>query len=387
MISVESPTGVVYGQAAQADDAQKIAVDQLLDILAKANSTVVSTFAVLEARGAKVPTGATESYNKGLIAAAEAAQLKDATKYTEAKEKILEAMKYMKKAMVDASSDLNKVETSEENETSMVAGIEDATKRLNITARKLYDLAEMANAPGINASNLNKKIASVSESLLKIKGHISAGNLSQVTSEINVSKRAIGDAMSELNKIIEVEKKNQTEHFVNMTEKRLLKISDLVTKLIDKQNIPPGLKNATMNRIENSLQNSQKKIEALRILLKEGDVNQAIARLHEVLANLENMTSEADAQKPGTSKLLGEINRLEATVDMLENQARLLSKKGVDTSAVLAKLQEARNLISQAVESLKGGNNEASKDSCNQANDIVKEIEMFMTQLDKKPKK
>jgi hypothetical protein len=193
--------------------------------------------------------------------------------------------------------------------------------------------------------------------------------------------------MSELNKIIEIEKKNQTEHFVNMTEKRLLKISDLVIKLIDKQNIPPGLKDAIKNRIENSLQNSQKKIEALLILLKEGNVNQTIAGLHEVLANLENMTSEADVQKPGTSKLLGEINRLEATIDMLENQARLLLKKGVDTSAVLAKLQEARNLISQAVESLKGGNNEASKNLWNQANDIAKETEMFMTQLNKKPKK
>ncbi|MHA1632855.1 MAG: hypothetical protein ACTSXC_08640, partial [Candidatus Freyarchaeota archaeon] len=263
------PIQIGYGQATPMENGQ-IAVDKLLELFDRANATLIEIFAKLEARGVTIPEEALNNYEMGLAAAKEAILLRDEGKYTEAKEKILEAMQHLRNVTLSVADDLEEVETPEEKEAREAVGIEAAIERIQAIIEKLREIAENAAARGINASQIMERLGNLTELLMRIKGHIEAGNISEAAREKEMSQGWFGEAMAALKPIIEAHKAHQAERFLNTTEERLTRISSRINDVLSGLPIPEHVRNMITQNIGRGIKTAQSKIAEVRSLLREG---------------------------------------------------------------------------------------------------------------------
>jgi len=290
----------------------------------------------------------------------------------------------MKQAMRSIEEAFGEVETEEEEEISVAYGILETASRLNNTINRLEDIAEEAEASGINASAVRTRLALLRERLLRLRERIIAGNLTEAAGELNSSRLILGQVMAALNAIKKAYRTNQTIHFLDIIEKRLLRTYEVVSKHIENSEIPGWAKNLTAEHTKHGLQIGINRILTLRTLLLEGKLNETIAQLQELKDNLAEVLSEAEKYTPQIGKILSDIYESEVSLSMYENMTEMLSEKGINTSIVQSKIQEARNLVSEGIDALEEGNVTLARDNFNQAADLVREIRVLLAQIREK---
>jgi len=378
------PIKMGYGQAAPTETEQN-AVNKLLELFDRANTTLTEIFAKLEARGITIPEEVLNNYDKGLATAKEAIQLRDEGKYAEAKEKILEAMQHLRNAMLPIGDDLEEAETPEEKEAREAIGIEAATERIQARIEKLREIAENATAQGINASQIIERLGNVTELLIRIREHIEAGNISEAAKEREMSQRWIGEAMAALKPIIETHKVRQAERFLNKTEERLSRISTMINNIISRLPIPEFARKRITQNMGQGIKTAQNKIAEARNLLQEGKITNAISKLGELRADIANLMAEMKQQpnvEPEVGEALEKIDLREIALDILEDRLEILEEKGVNVTDILTKIHEARDLIQSAVENLKKGELTIVENLLTQIDDIIEEAKNLADQLE-----
>jgi len=373
-----------YGLATVEENEQFI-IDKLFDLFDRANATLTEIFAKLEARGVTIPEEVLNNYDKGLAIAKGAVQLRDKGNYAEAKEKILEAMRYLRDATLAVGDDLRRVEKPEEREARISAGIEAAIKRIQARIEKLREIAEAAEARGINASRIMERLGNLTELLTRIKGKIEAGNVSEAAREKEMSQRWFGEAMAALKPIIETYKASQAERFLNNTEMRLLRISSRINDILKGLPIPEIARNRITQHMGRGIQTAKSRIADVRGLLKLGRMNEAIQMLDELRVDIVNLMREMKQQpsvKPEIGEALEEIDRCEIVLRVLEERSEILEEKGVNVTDLLTKIQEARDSIQKAVEKLKEGKLAIAENLLSQIENIIEEAKSLTNQLE-----
>jgi len=379
------PIKIGYGQAAPTENEQN-AVDKLLELFDRANTTLTEIFAKLEARGITIPEEVLNIYDEGLATAKEAIQLRDEGKYAEAKEKILEAMQHLRNATLSIADDLEEVETPDEKEAREAAGIEAAIERIQARIEKLREIAENAAARGINASQIIERLGNVTELFTRIKEHIEAGNITEAAKEREMSQRWFGEAMAALKPIIETHKARQAERFLNMTEERLSRISNMINNIISRLPIPEFARKMITQNMGHGLKTAQSKIAEVRSLLQEGKIIDAIPKLGELRADIANLMAEMKKQpnvEPEVGEALEKIDRREVALDILEDRSEILEEKGVNVTGLLTKIHEARDLIQSAIENLNEGKLTTVENLLAQIDNIIEEAKSLADQLEK----
>lgn len=374
-----SPVWLAYGQAAPAED--EVIVDALLDLFEKANATVHNVLATIEARGVTLPSEVWDNYDRGLAKAGVAVQLRDAGDFAGAKGKLLEAMGHFRDVILAVAEDFEEVETPEEREAREAVGIEEAIKRIEDTIARLEEIADNAEARGIDVSKIRERLGLVKGLLEEIKGRIEEGNISEAAKQMEMSQRAFGEAMAELRPVINANKVNQTERFLDKVEERLSSISKMITSVIDGLPIPPPVKEMIKGRVGQGIQTAQDKIAEARSLIQGGRIDEVMPLLDELRADIANIMAEVEQEVPDVGEALENIDRREVVLEVLEDAAKILLGRGVDVSALLGKIEEARSLILDAVDELKEGNIAAVGDILGQVDDIIEEAKDLAYQL------
>ncbi len=384
LMPIGSSMYLAYGKTTQGNKDPSDTYDKLLGLFEKSNSTVVRALLSLEDQNLTVPDAVITNYNNGLYFANESIQLRAKLNFTGATESLMLAMQYMKQAMRGIEEDFGEVETEEEEEISVAYGILETASRLNNTINRLEDIAEEAEASGINASAVRIRLALLRERLLRLRERIIAGNLTEAAGELNSSKLILGQVMAALNAIKKAYRINQTIHFLDIVEKRLLKSYEVISKHIENSEIPGWVKNLTAEHAKHGLQIGINRILTLRTLLLEGKLNETIIELQELKDNLAEVLSEAEKYTPQIGKILSDIYEFEVSINMYENMSEMLSEKGINTSIVQSKIQEARNLVSEGIDALEEGNITLARDNFNQAADLVRDIKVLLAQIREK---
>jgi len=378
------PIKMGYGQTASTEN-DNITLDKLLELFDRANNTLTEVFAKMKTRGVTIPEEVLKNYDKGLAIAKEAIQLRDEGKYAEAKDKIMEAMQHLRNAALLVADDLEEVETPEEREAREAVGIEAAAERIQARIQKLREIAENAAARGINASQIIERLGNVTELLTRIKEHIEAGNISEAAKERGMSQRWFGEAMAALKPITEAYKVHQAERFLNMTEERFSRISNMINNIISRLPIPEFARNRITQNMGRGIKTAQSKIAEVRSLLREGKIIDAIPKLDELRADVANLMAEMKKQpnmEPEVGEALERIDRREIVLDILEDRSEILEEKGVNVTSLLTEIREARDLIQSAVENLKEGKLTSVENLLAQIDDIIEEAKSLADQLE-----
>jgi len=122
-----------------------------------------------------------------------------------------------------------------------------------------------------------------------------------------------------------------------------------------------------------------------RNLIKERKMEDATSILGLLKGEVADLMEEARKEAglgPGVCEALKNIDRYEALLDLLQEKSKTLSKKGVDVSQLLAKIEESRNLIQEVVEKLKEGKVTVIEDLLAQIDEMVEEAISLADQLE-----
>lgn len=369
-----------YGQqTVPAEDG--VTVDELLDLFDNAKDTVSNVLDTVEGRGVTVPQQVWDNYDAGLAKAEEAVQLRNEGNSEAAKAKALEAMQDLKTALLAVAGDFESVQTPEEIEAQKAAAIEEATDRIQSAIERLENIADKAKAQGLDVGAIEDKLVEAQALLADIKEKIGAGDVSGAEQGVAMSQQAFGEAMAELRPVIAANVANQAEGYLDSAEARIASISNMITTIIDDLPIPPQAKDLVTQNVGQRIQTAQNKIAQARSLLQEGSVSEALPLLDGLRADISNIIAQVEQQTPGTGVALENIDRHEAVIGVLEDTAETLSERGVDVSALLEKIEDAKDQLQGAVESLKSGDLTAVDEILGQVDDIVEEAKALVEQL------
>jgi len=383
-----TPTLIVeQGSAAEEEnDQDRKGVERLIWLFERANATLTLIFQRLEERGVTIPEEVLENYDAGLAKAKEAVQLMQEGSYEEARVRILEAMRYLRNATLAVGDDLGRVERPEEREARIAAGIEAAIERIRSRIERLKEIAEAAEERGINASRIITRLQNLTDLLAGIKERIEAGDISEAAREKEMSQRWFGEAMAELRPIINVYKAKQAERFLDMAEKRLIKISSRIEGILNKLPIPVVAKKIIAKVISQNVEAAKNRIAQARGLLKMGRINDAVQMLIGLRGEIAGLMREMKV-RPEVKREVGEalerIDLYEVALEVLEKRAEILQDKGVNVTDLLAKIQEARDLITEAVGSLEEGELTAVDDLLEKIAGIIEEAKRLADQLER----
>lgn len=382
--SAALPIRLGYGQATQTKG-DGVSFEDLWGLFDVANGTLAGVLETVEGRGGTIPDVVWEHYDTGLATAKEAVNLREAGRSAEAKEKVIEAMQHLRDAILAVAEEFESVQTPEERDALKAAGILEATERINATIYRFNDILEKAEklGLGLEASRIRERLTLVNETLAEIYERIKDGDISAAEEGIEMSHQELGQAMTGLRPIIEANKVNQAGRFLDTAEERLSSISGMITSVIDTLpiTVPDRVKEMIKERVGQGIQTAQDKIAEARSLLQEGRVNEAMPLLDELREDIANVMAEVEQQTPGIGVALENIDRRETVLEVLEDTAEILSGKGVDVTDLLTKIQEARGLVQDAIESLKIGNLEAVNAKLAQVDGIIEEAKDLADQL------
>lgn len=306
MMLVALPVQLAHGQ----EENERITIEELLKIFQRSENILVNIFAILEARGVPVPEEVKANYDRGLAIAGEAVKLRDAGELSEAREKILDAMRHLRDTVLSVAHDFENVETEEERENRRAAGIAEAVERIQASIERLENIADKVSGMGLDASRIRERLTLVQTLLNEINERIEAGDISEAARKMEMSQREFGEAMAGLRPIMENVKSSQADRFLSMVEDRLSTISDTVLGVIENAPISQSVREMVMQRANEGIRIAQNKIAEVRELLLRGDVEGAMPRLNELRLNIENI-AEGARQIPEVAEGLENLGQQE----------------------------------------------------------------------------
>lgn len=369
---VPTPFSTAQENGGNGQDKQ-VFTDRLLEILDAAKNRVEALFERLDSQGIPVPEEAQSSYSEGLSQASTAVQLRNEGRYGEANEVALQAMLKFRKAMQIASEAAATVpEEPQEVETAKVLGLREALERTEEFIERLESLAEKVSPEKLGNSTLLEDIAEARTHLENAQTLFEEGNLEEARSEMQKARSTAAQAMGELQQIVSNVKAEKAEKFLERAEERLRKLEKRMNRLLAQLPIPDR---ARENVVE-ALQEARDRIQEVRRMIEEGNIEGAIEGFNDVRTDEESSVERLEGHSPSFTKKLRVIEKLDNTIQVLEERIRTLKKRGVDVSpyeeTILGQLEKARSLLTQAEgQLLDEGNLEGAEETINLVDEIL----------------
>lgn len=301
--------------------------------------------------GVSLPSEAEQKYKEGLSIAKEAVQLKDQGRFSEAREKAVQALQRFKDAMLNVAPQLEKARTPAEIEALKTKQIEAATERLGEATKRLEEAVTRAEKRGIDASNIKARLSETMALVVKVKERIAAGRVDEAARELEAGEKAFGQSMAALRPMVEKNKANQAKEFLSEVEERLdtvaSRASGVLQGLLDR--VPAaarwGIERA-LQAVNEAIERAKTKVAEAKQMVEQGKVQDAMPKLGELRGDVAQIMSEVKRGSPELGTALENLDRREIAINVLEDRAEILSERGVDTSALRAKVNEAKSLTS-----------------------------------------
>ncbi|WP_309492826.1 hypothetical protein [Candidatus Hecatella orcuttiae] len=366
---------------AQTEEDQRIAVDELLEILEASKSYVEAAFSRLEDLGIPIPDVAKDKYEEGLSLAATAVQLRDEARYEEAKEVALQAMQIFKEVSLEIAPDVEEAETPEEREAYEAIGLTAARERAEAFINKLDSLADKAEELGYDVSAIWEIIDEARDILSTGASLVEAGDVDEAGRHIGMAISTAAKAMGEVRPIIKANKAVQAQRFLEKAEERLARLEERIDVLSRLPAVLPPQAEQGIRQAQAALENARSRVAEVRALLQAGNIEDAIEGLEDVRRNAERSLEEFGGAKPEVAENLVAIERINATLDFLKERLEDARAKDINVDQIEETLRRAEDLLSQAVEHLQEEEIEDASQAIDQAEDLADDAEDLLEQV------
>jgi len=164
--------------------------------------------------------------------------------------------------------------------------------------------------------------------------------------------------------------------FLGRTEDRLGRLEERLGRLLGDLPLPEQARAA----VSQALQNARSRIQDVGGLIEAGDIDGAMDGFDDVLGNMGMSMEALGGNRPGVADNLQALDKIDATIALLEDRLGDLEGKGVDVSHIAATLETAKGLLEAALGNLYDEDSEAADSALDMADELVDEAEGIMEQ-------
>jgi len=265
--------------------------DTLIVLLEKANSTIAEAFQRLKAKNIDIPQESSNQYKQAAALAEEAMTLYETGNYSEANNKIIQALQKLKQAILTISETTVIEQTQEEVNHERTMELTNSIDRLTEQMIQLQDLAFSAQSAGLKPPSIDAKIVAVKSLMANVYKSLNQGNLDQATTAYNEARTLIDELTRGLSSLAENLSTQRMETYIAETENRLGVI---------KQEAQTTLNAASLTAVNQAETN----LSLAKTYLHKQLLNQTVAALVDSKAS-EEVATEALKPAPTSSRVPG----------------------------------------------------------------------------------
>ncbi|MDP2900949.1 MAG: hypothetical protein Q8O47_08270 [Candidatus Bathyarchaeota archaeon] len=325
---------------------------QLIDIAEMSRVLAEETIQSIRTQNVTLPPAVNNSITHGIDAIARAKAFLAEGKNVAAAEAAQSAMKHFKNAMSLALRTANVEEDVEEHRReSLQHQVERLTREVERIEVVLGNLVEA----GENVTAIQVILNGMKPHLTNATALIGQGNYTAAETEIKAAKDDLRQATQLLKPLYKEVRKGLMEKYKLNLKARIDSAEDDIGKLKDYLN-EAGF-SAAMARIGNA----NGFLKRFENRLKDGDDDDAVNDLEDASEELDDGIAEVDTD--GYSYGMGQLNKIRAQIQVLQEMADLLTAQGKDATELLNKIQELQATLDQGLSQMQGGNIDDANDT------------------------
>lgn len=257
----------------QSSEDEQITVQELIDILQKAEEYAVEEFDKVRSQGVTIPQAAEQSLNDGLSVAEEAVQSFNQGNLSGAKILALEALQHFRDAL-DRIEEINDIEA----QAQRLICLREAASRAESIITNLEAIADQSELAGYDVSEIRQLLETAEQHLNNAMGFLDEAQSDSAESELSETWQTLSLVLIETKKIAEFEKVGLAMSFMDGIEERIFDVEEKLATLP----IPPFVKyliNSILNGVKSLLAEAES-------LINEGNIDEAIDKLQEASQEL-----------------------------------------------------------------------------------------------------
>jgi hypothetical protein len=231
----------------------------LFSLFQNANSTVSKVFLQLEADGETVPQASIEEYNQALVLAGESESLLQAGNYSEADEKIVQALQKLKEALRIVYTIIPDQPTETEISFERTAQLKSSIERYREQLQRIENLTRLATSLGYNTTTLEENIQNIKDLLDTALNNVEQNRFEAASENLAEAKTLSDRILRSVNSFAADLKIKRIATYINKTQERLDAIRETAEALSNEASL------AAVDEAETSLYNAKEYLEEQRI--------------------------------------------------------------------------------------------------------------------------
>ena len=266
----------------------------LFSIFQNANSIVSKIFCRLEADGEILPQASLYNYNQALVLAAESESLSQLGNYSEANEKIVQALQKLKEALRIVDATIPWQQTVTEISLERAAQLRSAISRYRGQLQRIENLTRLAASVGYNTTILEDRIQTINNLLYNAANNVEQKYFEAALENLAEAKIISDRILSAVNNLATSLKIQRIEEYINKTQERLNAIRETAEALSNEASLA-------------AVDNAETSLESAKSYLEEQLINETLSELAIVKANEDQAV---EYLKPTSSIVDAESNKV-----------------------------------------------------------------------------
>ncbi|MFA5869005.1 MAG: hypothetical protein WC941_04825 [Candidatus Bathyarchaeia archaeon] len=324
---------------------------QLIDIAEMSRVLAEETVQSVRAQNVTLPPAVNNSITHGIDAIARAKAFLAEGKNVAASEAAQSAMKHFKNAMSLALRIANVEEDAEEH---LKESLQHQVDRLTSEVERLEVVLGNLVEAGENVTAIQVILNGTKPHLTNATALIGQGNYTAAETEIKAAKDDLRQATQLLKPLYKEVRKGLMEKYKLNLKARIDSAEDDIGKLKDYLN-EAGF-SAAMARIGNA----NGFLKRFENRTNDGD-DDAVTDLEDASDELDDGLASVDGNGYGYG--MGQLNKIRAQIQVLQEMADLLTAQGKDATELLNKIQELQATLDQGLSQMQGGNVDDANDT------------------------
>jgi uncharacterized protein with HEPN domain len=273
--------------AAQDAPAAKEKTEDLFSLFQTANATVTEVFRQFQAVGKTIPQASLNQRNQAFLLAEESRNLLQAGNYSEADNKIIEALQKLKEALRTVYTTFP--EQTPETDFDRAAQLKSAITRHYEQLQQIENLTCTAASAGYNTTKLEANIQAVKSLLETASNNVDEKRFEAATSNLAEAKNRIDTLLNSVNTFATDLKTQRLQTYITQTEARLAAIREKA-EAVSNTAVLAALENA-----ETSLDNAKDYLSSQQINETLSALANSRASEEEAVEYLEASVSSRDS--------------------------------------------------------------------------------------------
>ena len=231
----------------------------MFSLLQESNSTVTEIFRQFQAKGKTIPQASLNEYDQALVLAEESRSLLEAGNYSEANNKIIQALQKLKEALRILYTAAPEQPTETEVSVEKAVQLRSSINRYQEQLERIENLTRFAAAVGYNTTALEDEIQAMRSLLVRALGNVDQRRFEAALADLAEVETLGERLLSSLSNIASDLKIQRIATYINQTETRLATIREKAESLSNTASL------AALNSAEVSLDNAKEYLESQRI--------------------------------------------------------------------------------------------------------------------------